>query len=119
MGVEMKSLVETYKDHFPIGAAVTPEVLATHGDLLVKHFNSLTPENEMKFISVHPEEDVYTFERADLLVEFARKNHMKIRGHTLIWHNQTPDWVFFDKNGSYVTKEVLLMRMKEHIYNVI
>ena len=116
---EVKSLREIYSDYFPIGAAVNPEVIETHRDLLIKHFNSITPENEMKFSLVHPEEGVYTFEKADSLVDFAERNQMKIRGHTLIWHNQTPDWVFLDKNGKDVSKDILLNRMEEHIKTVI
>ena len=119
MTPKIRNLCEVYKDYFPIGAAVNPEVINTHRELLINHFNSITPENEMKFAAVHPEEGNYTFAQADLLVDFARENHLKVRGHTLIWHNQTPDWVFLDEYGQYVAKDILLRRMKEHITTVI
>lgn len=119
MSEEIKSLFLEYADYFPMGAAVNPGVIESHKELLVKHFNSITAENEMKFAEIHPREGEYTFEKADALVEFARTNHMKVRGHTLVWHNQTPDWVFSDASGNKVSEDVLLVRMKEHIQSVV
>ncbi|MGV2795163.1 1,4-beta-xylanase, partial [Clostridium perfringens] len=79
----------------------------------------ITAENEMKFASVHPEEEVYTFEEADLLAAFARKHGIALRGHTLVWHNQTTDWIFRDRKGDSVNREVLLERMRSHIHTVV
>lgn len=114
----IKSLCKEYDKYFPIGAAVNPEVIKSHAELLVKHFNSITPENEMKPASLHISETQYSFEKADILVDFARENNMKVRGHTLVWHNQTPDWFFEDKAGGPASRELLLKRMKEHIHTV-
>jgi endo-1,4-beta-xylanase len=110
-----KSLCQAYANFFPIGAAVCPNMIKTHEQLLKKHFNSVTPENHMKFIEIHPWEGKWSFEKADAVVNFAIANNMKVRGHTLIWHNQVPDWVFIDKNGGIVSRDALLVRMKEHI----
>ena len=60
----------------------------------LKHFNVITPENVMKWEEIHPEPGVYDFEASDRLVELAQENGKKIVAHTLVWHNQTPDWVF-------------------------
>ncbi|PAD78614.1 endo-1,4-beta-xylanase [Paenibacillus campinasensis] len=112
------SLAETFQDRFLIGAAVNPLTLDAQKELLVQHFNSVTAENEMKFERLHPEEGEYTFSEADRLMDFARANDMAVRGHTLVWHNQTPDWVFQDRSGNVIGREVLLARMKEHIDTV-
>jgi endo-1,4-beta-xylanase len=110
----MKKLAETYKNFFDIGVATNPRVLSLGGDLIKTEFNSITCENEMKCISLHPELDKYTFERADIVVDFAVKNNMKVRGHTLLWHNQTGAWMFENAD-----KETLYVRMKEHIDAVV
>jgi endo-1,4-beta-xylanase len=112
-------LRELFAEQFLIGAAVNPLTLNTQKDLLIHHFNSLTAENEMKFERLHPEEGTYTFEHADQLIEFAKANGMKVRGHTLVWHNQTPAWVFEDASGGTVDKDTLLARMKSHIETVV
>ncbi|MFK4836405.1 endo-1,4-beta-xylanase [Microbacterium sp. ZW T2_14] len=61
--------------------------------VLSAQFSSLTPENDMKWESVHPAPDVYDFASADALVAFAQANHQQVRGHTLLWHSQNPAWV--------------------------
>ena len=58
-------LKDLYKDAFHIGAAVNPKTIESQKSLLAYHFNSITAENEMKFSSVHPQEDRYTFEEAE------------------------------------------------------
>lgn len=98
---EIVSLAEKYKDYFKIGAAVNPRSIAKYGDLIKKHFNSLTCENEMKFISVQPERGVFTFDAADTVANFARENGIPMRGHTFVWHGQTPRWIFEDKESAY------------------
>ena len=117
----VSSLGDTYKDYFPIGAAVNPTTLNTHKALLNKHFNSITAENEMKYSSLQPSEGVFNWTAADKMVEYAYTNGKKVRGHTLVWHNQTPDWVFKDPYDSNKTasRELLLERMETHIKAVV
>lgn len=110
------SLAEAYKDYFKIGAAVTVNDLqGEHGELLKKHFNSITAENAMKFGEIHPEEARYDFEKPDKMKEFALSNNMKMRGHTFVWHNQTSDWIFADKNGKEAPRELVLERLRQHV----
>jgi len=116
---EKIKLAEAYKNYFSIGAAINPELLSFGGELIRTEFNSVTCENEMKFSSVHPHPGKYTFERADIVCNFAVANNMKIRGHTLVWHNQTGSWLFKDDKGENVNKEILYSRMKEHINTVV
>jgi endo-1,4-beta-xylanase len=113
------SLRDTYADYFRIGAAVSPPVLTTHGDLLTKHFGSITAGNEMKPERTQPREGDFTFERADELVAFAERNGMRVRGHTLVWHSQTPDWFFESRDGNGpASRELVLERMRTHISTV-
>ena len=113
------ALKSIFSDDFKIGAAVNPLTIRTQEELLAYHFNSITAENEMKFASVHPEEEVYFFDDADRLAAFARKHGMAMRGHTLVWHNQTTDWLFQDQQGQPVSKSVLLKRLHSHIHTVV
>lgn len=112
-------LKEVFAKDFLIGAAVNPKTIVSQEELLAYHFNSITAENEMKFESLHPSEETYTFELADQLVAFARKHEMSMRGHTLVWHNQTTDWLFEDKDGKTADRETVLQRIKSHINTVV
>jgi endo-1,4-beta-xylanase len=114
------SLKDVFKDDFLIGTAIENNELEDPGyvQLLKKHFSSITAENAMKPEVIHPTEDSFDFTRADKIVEFAEKNNIILRGHTLIWHNQVPDW-FFTENGNPVTKSKLKERIKNHIKTVM
>ncbi|TCN00732.1 endo-1,4-beta-xylanase [Paenibacillus sp. BK033] len=116
---KLPALHSVYKDYFDIGAAVNLTTIASQKDVLTAHYNSLTAENDMKFERVHPSEEAYTFEAADKIADFAAANGMKLRGHTLVWHNQTPDWVFEAPGGEPADRETLLARMKSHIDTVV
>lgn len=115
------SLKDAYKDYFSIGVAVNQRNVTDPAQqaLIIKEFNSITAENDMKPISVHPKEGVWTWEKADEIANFCRKNNIKLRGHCLAWHSQFCDWMFVDKKGKPVKKEVLYARMKEHITTVM
>ena len=117
---ENSGLSKYYADYFPIGVAVSPRSLKTEeSDLIKKEFNSITAENAMKMGPIHPKEDEFFWTDADSIVAFAQRNKMKIRGHTLCWHNQTPKWMFVDAKGDTVSKDVLLQRLKNHITAVV
>ncbi|MBK7133559.1 MAG: endo-1,4-beta-xylanase [Bacteroidales bacterium] len=116
----LKGLKDYYKAFFPVGVAVEPSSLTgTSSDLILKHFNSITAENVMKPSSIHPAENRYFWDNADLIVNYAKANGMMVRGHTLLWHKQVPAWMFRDAAGDTVSKEVLLARLKEHITQVV
>lgn len=112
-------LKDYYRNYFPVGVAVSPRALKTdESKLVLKHFNSFTPENAMKMGPVHPEKNEYYWKDADSIIAFANRNNMRVRGHTLCWHNQTPGWLFKDGDRT-VSKEVLLQRLKDHITTVV
>jgi endo-1,4-beta-xylanase len=115
-----KGLKDYYQSYFPIGVAVSPRALKTEEASLIRNeFNSLTAENAMKMGPIHPQEQEYFWADADSIVAFAQRNKMKMRGHTLCWHNQTPRWMFTDAKGDTVSKAVLLQRLKDHITTVV
>jgi endo-1,4-beta-xylanase len=117
---ENKGLKDYYKNYFPIGVSVSPQSLKTdEAALILQQFNSLTPENAMKMGPIHPEENKYYWKDADSIVAFAQRNGLKVRGHNLCWHQQTPRWLFKDSAGNTVTKEILLKRLKDHITTVV
>jgi endo-1,4-beta-xylanase len=116
------TLKEAFKDDFMIGAALNRNQIFekdTRGAEIVRtHFNSITPENILKWALVHPQPGKYDFAASDRFVEFGEKHGMFIVGHTLVWHNQTPRWVFENEQGKPVDRETLLSRMREHIFTV-
>jgi endo-1,4-beta-xylanase len=119
LAAEKSTLKEVYHDAFKVGVALNVEVSSGQDTkwipILTKHFNSITPENVMKAEVVNPEPGVYNFKPADDFVELGLKNKMFIVGHTLVWHNQTPDWFFKDAKGNPNTPDQQVERMRQHI----
>ena len=115
-----KGLKDFYKDYFLIGVAVGPNNLqGDEGELIKKHFSSLTAENVMKPGLLQPEEGKWNWEPADKIVEWAEANGIKMRGHTLCWHAQTGQWMFKDSLGNPASKELALKRLENHIKTVV
>ncbi|WKL03405.1 endo-1,4-beta-xylanase [Paenibacillus amylolyticus] len=79
MPTKIPSLHAAYANTFKIGAAVHTRMLQSEGEFIAKHFNSITAENQMKFEEIHPEEDRYTFEAADQIVDFAVAQGIAVR----------------------------------------
>ena len=118
-----KTLKDAYRNSFYVGAAINADQFGgadARGEAIItSQFNTISPENVLKWERVHPEPDTYSFELADRYVKFGEKNHMFIVGHTLVWHSQVPDWVFQDEKGNLVSREVLLKRLHDHISAVV
>lgn len=112
---------DTYKNYFDIGVAINMGNLddPTQVAMILRNFTSITAENDMKAISVHPSEGVWNWTNADRIADFCRKNGLKLRGHNLCWHAQFCDWMFTDKDGKDVSKEVFYKRLREHIHTVV
>lgn len=117
------SLKDAYKDCFMVGAALNAAEFTGQdqaADAIVKaQFNTISPENVLKWESVHPQPDEFNFSLADKYVEFGEQNHMFIIGHNLVWHSQVPKWVFEGKDGKPASRKLLLQRMHEHIQTVV
>ncbi len=107
---------EAFQNSFLVGMA--GDVPARYSDqelaLAAEHFNAVTPENCMKPERIHPQEGSWNFAPADALVDWATQNKMTAHGHTLVWHQQTPDWFF---SGS--DKDVVMQRMKDHVETIV
>lgn len=120
---QQPSLKDAYKSCFLVGAALNPgeftETDARDAEIVKAQFNTISPENVLKWESVHPELDRYNFDLPDKYVAFGEKNHMFIVGHTLVWHNQTPMWVFEDAEGKPLGRDALLKRLHDHIATVV
>ncbi|MFB9361546.1 endo-1,4-beta-xylanase [Actinoplanes nipponensis] len=83
--------------------------------VLAREFNSVSPENQMKWEFIHPERRKYNFGPADAIVKFARQHGQVVRGHTLLWHSQNPAWL---TEGQF-TKAELRAILKDHIFTVV
>jgi endo-1,4-beta-xylanase len=116
-------LKNIFLNDFLIGAALSVDQICGKDpdamDLVARQFNSITPENILKWEEVHPEPGRYNFDAPDKYVAFGEKHKMRVIGHTLVWFHQTPDWVFHDASGAPLSREALLDRMKEHIFTVM
>lgn len=115
------SLYKNYENLFKVGVAISTRNLSDSLNVVLakQHFNSITAENAMKWDYIHPEPGRYNFEPADKFVQFGEENNMHIVGHVLIWHWQTPKWVFKDEAGNNVSRDTLLKRMHDHINIVV
>lgn len=116
------SLCEAYADYFKVGSAINSWDLnegTNQFEIITKQFNVYTLENETKPDHIHPSEDRYNFDATDKFVEFGEKYNKTLRGHTLIWHSQCPDWFFVDKDGETASAELLVQRIKDHVTTVV
>jgi len=116
------TLREVFEDDFHVGVALNSGIItgrqAAAAEHAGRHFSSITAENDMKWQLLNPEPGRYQFRTADAYFDFAEKHAMEVIGHTLVWHSQTPAWVFEGNNGEPATREELLARMREHIHTV-
>jgi endo-1,4-beta-xylanase len=88
-------------------------------DLVTRQFNSITPENLLKFESVQRQPGVFTFDAQDRYVAFGADRGMAVIGHTLVWHSQTPAWVWEKSGGGLADRATMLDRMQTHIATVV
>jgi endo-1,4-beta-xylanase len=118
---DLMPLKDFLADDFTMGCAVEPlEVVGKPAELLAKHFAQITTGNQMKPDAIQPTEGVFNFSGADQIVAFAEAGGMKIWGHTLLWHNQTPAWWFLDANGEPLQntrahQRLILRRLETHV----
>ena len=132
---DIASLKDVYSGYFKIGTAVGPSNLSSPSfmDLVQKHFSgSLTLGNELKpdYVldqaasqakgdNTNPQ---VNFSQADAMLKYCAENKIPVRGHTLVWHSQTPDWFFkenFSDDGDWVDKDTMITRMENYIKNVM
>ena len=116
---KLGSLKDVYAGAFLVGTMVNNAIVSGQDEaasaLVPLHFNTITPENAMKAAVVNPKPGVYDFSQADAYVAYGEQHGMYVVGHTLIWHNQVPDWFFTDKHGKPNSHKAQIERMHEHI----
>jgi endo-1,4-beta-xylanase len=110
---------------FPVGVAIdSRETAGAAAELLTRHFNQVTPENHMKPENWYDaERNFRRHDQATAIMNFARDNDLKVYGHVLVWHGQTPAWFFQDEAGNPLTtsaahQQVLRDRMRTHIFTI-
>lgn len=133
--IEEASLKDIYGDYFDVGVCINPAVVSSPQmyKLVLKQFSSVTCENNMKPEKIlklgKSKEDLtdggthlcVDFSDAKKEMDFARDNGLKMRGHTLCWYQQTPDWIFyvdFDKSGELASRELMLARVDNYMHDV-
>jgi endo-1,4-beta-xylanase len=112
------SLKNAYTKDFYIGTALDTSQIdesnAMVTALISKEFNSITPENIMKSMFIHPEKNKFDFKMTDKYVAFGEKNNMFIHGHTLIWHSQLAPWMAQIKDSTTMSDA-----MTNHISTIV
>lgn len=104
-----------------VGTAVKATAIADDADYrrtLLRHFAVVTPENEMKWKAICPNSpDEFRFSQADRIVEFATKNGLAVRGHTLVWNSDqhSPNWLLKMPEN----KEAALPLMRDYMVRVM
>lgn len=120
----LPSIAQTYAPDFLVGfAALQQDLTGPHGQLAALHYNSVTPGNDLKWDTTEPSQGNFNFVPGDNILNFAQAHNIKMRGHTFVWHNQVPAWVFQDAGGvdmstepfSPANKQLLLSRLQNHI----
>jgi len=114
-------------DNFYLGNIyhTAPGAMAELGDIAAQVCDSITPENQGKWVVIHPERDRYNFQPMDDVITFAEQNPnsdgtpMRVRGHTLMWHNQNPQWVLDMFAPGAATDEELRAVLRDHIETVV
>jgi len=117
------ALKDAFKNDFLVGTALQePEFEGTDTNavtIIKAQFNAISAENALKWEFVHTNRGEFNFKEADEYVAFGLTNHMFVVGSILIWHHQTPPWVFQDDQGNPISRNALLERMHEHIQTVV
>lgn len=117
-----------YKDHFLLGSIYHGSVLGNdelnlnqvqENIIISKEFNTITAENCMKPLFLLDQNGNYNFEESDKFVDYALENNLTIVGHTLVWKNSAPEWFFKDEKGNTISREILILRLKDYIKTVV
>jgi endo-1,4-beta-xylanase len=113
-------LAQTYAADFKIGVAINRNVYGARDPaasaLVADQYNRVTPENELKWQSLHPTlEQGFQFAQADAFMAYAEQHGMEVHGHTIVWHQQVPAWVFENDSGGTATSDQLLQHLDEHM----
>ncbi len=116
---EPAGLKDIYQKSFTMGVAIpSPRMSPGELELLKRNFSSITPENLMKPKYLQSAEGRFEFAKADKFVDFAKNHQLDVHGHTLVWHDQCPDWIFKD-GGQPASRERVLERLNQHVTTIV
>jgi len=111
---EVPSLKMAFADNFLVGCALAPKHIDNVGmrgkNLVMREYNTITPENIMKWEEINPAPGEFNWKDADDFVQFGEDNDMFIVGHALVWHSQLSSYV-----KGITGREEMLAAMKAHI----
>lgn len=117
------TLQEGYRSAFHIGVALNSrtyvEQNARLNQIVRDHFSLVVAENDFKWQALQPRQDQFNFNNADAMMTLAESQGKRVHGHVLVWHSQTPDWVFQNASGGDLTRDQLIERMQTHIRTVM
>lgn len=117
------TLKSAYANDFLVGVAVSHSFIERNDtrclNLISEQFSAVSPEDVMKPETIHPAPDVWNFKKGDEYCKFAKDNSLKALGHTLTWHNQTPDFFWLNADGSVRTKEQMEATLVEYIEKTV
>ncbi|WEG13239.1 endo-1,4-beta-xylanase [Pullulanibacillus sp. KACC 23026] len=117
--LSLPSLANTYKDSFLVGNVIEPNQLDTKTTNMFKsYYNVVTPENAMKPASLSTAKGVYDFTNADSIVNWAEQNGIAVHGHTLVWYQQSPDWLNKNSDGTPLTRSEARQNLHDYITKV-
>ena len=112
----MQTLKQAYQDYFQLGNIYTPkEAKSPKGSAIAEHFHIITPENIMKPALMQPKKGEYLFQLADDMFTYAKENNLTVAGHTLVWHQQSLNWL----EDHAKTREEAIQYMRAHMEQVI
>ena len=114
------SLKEAYADYFLMGNVMEPSQTTDEKlTAMYRHYyNVVTTENTMKPVNLTSAKGVYTFDKADTIVSWAKENGIDVHGHTLIWHSQSAAWLTYNSDGSILTRAEAKENMEAYINTV-
>lgn len=117
------TLKEAFKDDFLVGVAVAQDIITKNDtaaiNLICEQFNAVSPEDVLKPENIHPAPDVWNFEPGDAYCKFAANHGLKPLGHTLMWHNQTPDFFWLKEDGTVRSEEEMKKNLVEYIEKTV
>ena len=128
---DVDSLKDAFSSKFKVGTSVSPGELNQGGSFIKRHFNSITPENELKPDAIINQQacqqrgnnvntQVVFNSGTRATLQFCQDNGINLRGHTFVWYSQTPDWFFrenFQNYGNYVSRDIMNKRLESLIKN--
>lgn len=116
-------LKDAFAKDFNVGVAVAQSIISRNETesikLICEQFNAVSPESVLKPEYIHPTPDRWNFQPGDAYCKFAADHGLKALGHTLMWHNQTPDFFWLNADGSVKSQEQIKANLVEYIEKTV